>query len=133
MFGPHPLLDLHGSTSVVPILGLVDLSVVSVQIGAEVLQKRHLLLQLLGLVLEVMRGHHVLPVRRSALHLLELLSVWIQDYLGRVVEKHSASAVGQQVPEPVFAAVVNPLAHPHVRPLLHSRPSLALLQVRVLH
>lgn len=127
VLGPHPLLDLDGSALVVLILGLVDLGVLTIQLGAEVLQESHFLLQLFGLVLEGVRTDHVLPVRCSPLHLLEVAAIGIQDYLGRVVEEHSASAVGQQIPQSILAALVNPLPDPHVRPFLDGRASLAFL------
>ena len=86
------------------------------------LEEGHFLLELLGVVEERVRGHHVLLLGgRDRLPLvvveqgvfgLQGLRLVVQHDLSRVVEEHARCIVREQVAQPVLRGVVNPLLDP---------------------
>ena len=121
----HPLLHVTERTlALLVIIGLgLDLAV-GVEIVAEMLQQRHLLLEFafLGKVLQRVGGHGVDLLVGLLLDVVkipelneEVLSLGVKDDLGRVVEVDACGAVREQVAQAVLGRVVHPLLDVQLR------------------
>lgn len=98
--GAHPLLDVDhvhdASRLFLHVLGdfLVRLRLLcSLKVASEVLQQRHFLLEILGVVRKGVLETNVLSVGTSALHVIEMEAVRVEDDLGRVVKEDSSRFV----------------------------------------
>ena len=93
----QPLFDVGaGALGLFGCLFVFLLTRIGLQVGAEVLQERHLLLQLLRILGQCMRAHHVLLFRLGdglPLEIVEVLAIQIEHNFSRVVEKDSRCAV----------------------------------------
>lgn len=102
MFGPHPLLDVdrwdtrHWWLDLLRHTIFILLVLIAFKIGTEVLQQRNFLLEILGIVSEVVSLHDVLLLRRRnsfPFVVIEGVAVRVNDNLGRVVEEDTSSLV----------------------------------------
>jgi len=113
VLGAHPLFDLdlafRGGG-----LDELDVLVAAVQLALEVLQQRDFLVQVLGLVLDVLLLGVVVAFSGAALDLVEDFRVGFHDHFGRVVEEDSAGPIREQLAQALLGTVVHPLAHPDV-------------------
>ncbi len=102
MFCSHPLLNVdwrdtrHGWLDLVRHSIFILLVLIALKIGTEVLQQCNFLLEILGIVSEVISLHNVLLLLcRNSLPfvVIEGVAVRVDDNLGRVVEEHTGSLV----------------------------------------
>ena len=119
MTSPHPLLNIHNILNFPVLLGevvrdlLVRLRLLSaLEVAAEVLQKGHLLLEVLGVLCQGILFADVLAVGLAPLHVVEVEAIGVQHDLGTVVKEDTGRLVGQVVAQTVFRGVVNPLLDP---------------------
>jgi hypothetical protein len=82
------------------------------EVGAEVLEKSDLLLQLFRVIDESVFLAYVLAVGAAALHVVEVEAVRVQNDLGRVVEEDSSRVVTQVITETILRGVVYPFFDP---------------------
>lgn len=85
----HPLLnvneifDLSILWTIFRVLGHQSFwSVVAFEIAPEVLKEGDFLLELLGVFCKCVLCANVLSVARSSFHVVDMVTVWVQDYLG---------------------------------------------------
>ena len=63
------------------------------QVGTEVLEQSNLFLQLFGILCQSVLLVDILPIGRSSLHIVEVISVGIQDDLSGIVEEDAGGIV----------------------------------------
>ena len=83
------------------------------KVAPEVLQKRHLLLKILGIFTESIFFADILTIGASALHVVEVEAVGVEHDFGGVVEEHASCFVAQEVAKTVLRRVVDPFFNPN--------------------
>ena len=69
-------------------------------------------MKLLGVLCQSVFLTDVLAVAGSTLHVVDMVSIWVKDDFGRVVEKHTGSLVGEIVSKTILGGVVDPFLDP---------------------
>ena len=97
------------------------------QVATEVLKESDLLLELLGEVREGELTSDVLPVRTTALHVVEMEAVRVEANLCGVVKEDTRGLIAQAIAKAVLGGVVDPLLHPDLVVALGSRTHVHVL------
>lgn len=87
---------------------------VALKVRPEVLQQGNLLLQLFGVLGESVRLANILPITGAALHVVDVMTVRVENDLCGVIEENTCCLVAQVVAQAVLGRVVNPLLHPNL-------------------
>ena len=77
------------------------------------LEQSYFLLQFFWIFFECILLGDILSVTGSPLHIINMVAVRIQDYLGRIIKEHAGRFIGKVVAKPIFSGVVDPFFHPH--------------------
>ena len=123
---PHPFLNVdgaglcavHGAGCTLLLCVLVGgglLRRTGLKIALEMFKECHLLLELLGILIELVLGEHVLLLAladRLPLVVEEAAALLFCHDLSRIVEEDTGGVIREQVAQPVFRAIVNPLGDP---------------------
>lgn len=114
MSGLHPFFDVDQGLRLCSLVDLLrrGLAPLALEVASEMLEQGDFFLELLGEIVDRVGAHHVLLVYLSPLHVLEVVSGWVEDDFRRVVEEDSGGPVAQQISESVLGGVVDPLFHP---------------------
>lgn len=59
------------------------------EIRSEVLQQSHFFLQRVRVLVDIVLLPYILSITRSALDVVEMVTVWVEDNLGCIVEEYS--------------------------------------------
>ena len=86
----------------------------ALKITPEVLEQRHLFLEVLRIIRERILKANVLPICTSTLHVVKMEAIRVKNNLGRVVEEDTSCLVAQEVPKPVLRRIVDPFFYPNL-------------------
>jgi hypothetical protein len=84
------------------------------QIGFEVLKESDFFLKFRRIISELYSLDRILLFAWFSLKIVEIGSCGVENYFGAIVEKHSTTAVAQNVSHSIFAAIIDPLFHPNI-------------------
>ena len=132
MLGPHPFLDVNTARWILQLIGLIQFVplnklffllriIVLFQIRLEMLEKCHLLLEILREISEAVLRHDVLLFVGSdgfSLIIVELSSTGLSYDLCGIIEEHTSRHIGQQIAQTVFGRIINPFGHPDLSSLV---------------
>lgn len=112
LFSP-PFLDID----FISLLGSMKIFIIMffllliIKIRPKMLQKRHLLLQLIRIVLKTMCLGNILTIL-PPLNIVEFLPIKVQDNLCGVIKENSSCPIWQDIAKPVFGGIIDPLLYP---------------------
>jgi len=117
----HPLLDIDHILHFSLFVGILSVLfkkifglVVTLEIAPKVLEKSDFLLQFFWVFGECILFSEVLTITRSSFHIVNMMTIGVQYYFGRVVEEHTSYFVGQVVAETVLSGIIDPLLNPNL-------------------
>ena len=88
--------------------------IITLEVAPEVLKKSHFFLELLGVLSQSVLFANILAITGSTLHVVNVMAVWIENDLGRIIGEHTCRLVGKVVTQSILSGVINRLLYPNL-------------------
>jgi len=91
---------------------------ITIEVRLEMLKKNDFFLHLFRILGQTVLVSEVLAVGCAPFDIVEVVTVWIEDYFSVIVEENTSSIVRQVVAKAILGRVINPFTDPDFTPLI---------------